>query len=183
MQSALRATRRGIVPNLSRPDSRNVYRNSQRTRKGRYPVSRMAMPQPVLVTVYITSPDGNYSTNVYARSSHEAARKAVAFFLDPFWRGPKPAAGHRSANQPDARARCDGAGGGGHCAVFIVVTTVDSTPDTARTVRHQGLRLPDIICRWHNCVTKSGPLDEACGRAFLRRISVGSITATSPKTK
>lgn len=29
-----------------------------------------------------------YAANVSARSSHDAARQAVAFFSDPFWRGP-----------------------------------------------------------------------------------------------
>lgn len=47
-----------------------------------------------LTAVYITGPDGReYGTNVDARSSGEAVRKAVAFFNDPFWQGPKPRPG------------------------------------------------------------------------------------------
>ena len=46
-----------------------------------------------LVTVYISDPGGQYATNVEATSSHEAVRKGVEFFLDPFWKGPKPKAG------------------------------------------------------------------------------------------
>jgi hypothetical protein len=46
-----------------------------------------------LTTVYIAGPRGQYATNVEAVSSHDAVRKAVAFFLDPFWKGPKPKAG------------------------------------------------------------------------------------------
>ena len=46
-----------------------------------------------LTTVYIPGPRGQYATNVDAGSSGEAVRKAVAFFLDPFWKGPKPKAG------------------------------------------------------------------------------------------
>ncbi len=49
-------------------------------------------PMP-LTTVYIPGPRGQYATNVDASSSGEAVRKAVAFFLDPFWKGPKPKAG------------------------------------------------------------------------------------------
>lgn len=49
------------------------------------------MPDPVLCSVYIRDRAGaSYGTNVSASGSHEAARKAVAFFLDPFWKGPKP---------------------------------------------------------------------------------------------
>ena len=43
-----------------------------------------------LTTVYIAGPRGQYATNVDAVSSHDAVGKAVAFFLDPFWKGPKP---------------------------------------------------------------------------------------------
>jgi hypothetical protein len=47
-----------------------------------------------LVTIYIVGPGGQqYATNVEAISSHEAVRKGVEFFLDPFWKGPKPRAG------------------------------------------------------------------------------------------
>lgn len=46
-----------------------------------------------LTTVYISGPRGQYATNVDAVSSHDAVRKAVEFFLDPFWRGPKPMTG------------------------------------------------------------------------------------------
>lgn len=46
-----------------------------------------------LTTVFITGPGGDYATNVDAKSSGEAIRKAVAFFNDPFWKGPKPHAG------------------------------------------------------------------------------------------
>ena len=46
-----------------------------------------------LITVYISGPRGQYATNVEADSSHEAVRRAVEFFLDPFWKGPKPNAG------------------------------------------------------------------------------------------
>jgi hypothetical protein len=46
-----------------------------------------------LVTVYISDPGGQYATNVEATSSHEAVRKGVEFFLDPFWKGPKPKPG------------------------------------------------------------------------------------------
>jgi len=46
-----------------------------------------------LVTIYISGPRGQYATNVEAASSHEAVRKGVTFFLDPFWKGPKPKAG------------------------------------------------------------------------------------------
>jgi len=46
-----------------------------------------------LVTIYIAGPRGQYATNVEAVSSHEAMRKGVEFFLDPFWKGPKPKAG------------------------------------------------------------------------------------------
>jgi hypothetical protein len=52
----------------------------------------VASPMP-LTTVYITGPRGEYAMNVEAVSSHDAVRKAVAFFLDPFWKGPKPKAG------------------------------------------------------------------------------------------
>jgi hypothetical protein len=37
-----------------------------------------------LVTIYIAGPDGQYATNVEASSSHDAVRKGVKFFLDPF---------------------------------------------------------------------------------------------------
>jgi hypothetical protein len=47
------------------------------------------VPEPRLVTVYIE----NYATNIWACTAHEAARQACAFFLDPFWKGPKPRAG------------------------------------------------------------------------------------------
>lgn len=44
-----------------------------------------------LCTVYIRDASGApYGTNVSAASSHDAARQAVAFFNDPFWKGPKP---------------------------------------------------------------------------------------------
>lgn len=33
-----------------------------------------------------------WQTNVDATSSHDAARKAIAFFLQKFWKGPKPTA-------------------------------------------------------------------------------------------
>ena len=46
-----------------------------------------------LTTVYIPGPRGQYATNVDAVSSHDAVRKAVEFFLDPFWRGPTPTTG------------------------------------------------------------------------------------------
>jgi hypothetical protein len=46
-----------------------------------------------LTTVYISGPGGRYATNVEAGSSHEAVRKALEFFLDPFWKGPKPKVG------------------------------------------------------------------------------------------
>jgi hypothetical protein len=46
-----------------------------------------------LVTIYISGPGGQYATNVGATSSHEAVRKGVRFFLDPFWKGPKPRTG------------------------------------------------------------------------------------------
>jgi hypothetical protein len=46
-----------------------------------------------LVTIYISGPRGQYATNVEASSSHEAVRKGLEFFLDPFWKGPKPNAG------------------------------------------------------------------------------------------
>ena|SRR5665213_751839 len=46
-----------------------------------------------LVTIYISGPGGQYATNVEATSSHDAVRKGVAFFLDPFWKRPKPKAG------------------------------------------------------------------------------------------
>ena len=46
-----------------------------------------------LVTIYIAGPGGQYATNVEATSSHDAVRKAVEFFLDPFWKGPKPKVG------------------------------------------------------------------------------------------
>ena len=46
-----------------------------------------------LVTVYISGPSGQYATNIEANSSHDAVRKGVEFFLDPFWKGPKPKAG------------------------------------------------------------------------------------------
>jgi hypothetical protein len=46
---------------------------------------------PILCTVYIPGPGGvPYATNVMAASSHDAARKAIAFFELDFWRGPKP---------------------------------------------------------------------------------------------
>jgi hypothetical protein len=45
-----------------------------------------------LVTIYIAGPGGQYATNVEATSSHEAVRKGVEFFLDPFWKRPKPKA-------------------------------------------------------------------------------------------
>ena len=46
-----------------------------------------------LVTTYISGPRGQHATNVEATSSHEAVRKGMEFFLDPFWKGPKPRAG------------------------------------------------------------------------------------------
>lgn len=43
------------------------------------------------MTVYIRDAAGaRYATNVSAASSHEAARQAVEFFNDDFWKGPKP---------------------------------------------------------------------------------------------
>ncbi len=41
---------------------------------------------PRLCTVYI----GRYATNVYAASTHDAARQAIAYFLATSWKGPKP---------------------------------------------------------------------------------------------
>jgi hypothetical protein len=46
-----------------------------------------------LVTIYIAGPGGQYATNAETASSHEAVRKGLDFFLDPFWKGPKPTAG------------------------------------------------------------------------------------------
>lgn len=46
-----------------------------------------------LVTIYISGPGGQYATNVEAVSSHDAVRKGLEFFLDPFWKGPKPQPG------------------------------------------------------------------------------------------
>jgi hypothetical protein len=44
-------------------------------------------------TVYIPGADGaRYATNLFATSAHDAARQAIAFFNDPFWKGPKPTA-------------------------------------------------------------------------------------------
>jgi hypothetical protein len=43
-----------------------------------------------LVTICIAGPGGRHATNIEARSSHEAARKGMEFFLDPFSKGPKP---------------------------------------------------------------------------------------------
>jgi hypothetical protein len=54
-----------------------------------------------LTTVYISGPRGQYATNVDAVSSHDAVRKAVAFFLDPFWKGPEAEGGHGAAGVSD----------------------------------------------------------------------------------
>lgn len=53
------------------------------------------MPVPpalssTLCAVYITGPGGRYATTVSAESAYEAVRKAVEWFMDPFWKGPKP---------------------------------------------------------------------------------------------
>jgi hypothetical protein len=47
-------------------------------------------PSSRLCTVYIPGPGGRYATTVSASSAHDAARKAVEWFRDPFWKGPKP---------------------------------------------------------------------------------------------
>lgn len=45
----------------------------------------------MLVAVYILGRDkGRYATTVDATSTHDAVRKAIKFFSDPFWKGPKP---------------------------------------------------------------------------------------------
>ena len=45
----------------------------------------------VLTMVYILGRNGGrYATTVDASSTHDAVRKAIKFFSDPFWRGPKP---------------------------------------------------------------------------------------------
>jgi hypothetical protein len=54
-----------------------------------------------LTTVYISGPRGQYAVD--AVSSHDAVRKAVAFFHDPFWKGPKPKAGTGAAGVSDGR--------------------------------------------------------------------------------
>jgi hypothetical protein len=47
-----------------------------------------------LTTVYIPDRAGvEFATNVEAKSSGEAMRKACEFFNDPFWKGPKPRPG------------------------------------------------------------------------------------------
>ena len=47
-----------------------------------------------LTTVYIPDPQGReYATNVEAESIEAAVEQAVAFFRDPFWKGPKPKSG------------------------------------------------------------------------------------------
>lgn len=41
--------------------------------------------------VYIPGKNGaQYATTVEASSTHDAVRKAIQFFSDPFWKGPKP---------------------------------------------------------------------------------------------
>ncbi len=48
---------------------------------------------PKLCTVYIRDAQGRkFATNVSASSAHEAARAAIKFFEDTFWKGPKPTA-------------------------------------------------------------------------------------------
>lgn len=44
------------------------------------------------MAVYILTESGRYQTNVDASSVHDAVRKAIAFFEQPYWRGPKPTA-------------------------------------------------------------------------------------------
>jgi hypothetical protein len=45
----------------------------------------------VLTIVYIIGrAGGRYATTVDAESTHGAVRKAIGFFSDPFWRGPRP---------------------------------------------------------------------------------------------
>jgi len=46
----------------------------------------------MLTAVYIPAPKRgkNYVTIVDATSVHDAARKAIAFFRQPYWKGPKP---------------------------------------------------------------------------------------------
>jgi hypothetical protein len=46
-----------------------------------------------LTSVYIRGPGGEYATNVDAETVEQAAEKAIEWFLDPFWKGPKPKAG------------------------------------------------------------------------------------------
>jgi hypothetical protein len=49
------------------------------------------VPDPRLCTVYIGDSAGaRYATNVSSCTPREAARLAVAFFRDSFWKGPKP---------------------------------------------------------------------------------------------
>jgi hypothetical protein len=43
-----------------------------------------------LTSVYIRGPGGEYATNVDAVTIEQAAEKAIEWFLDPFWKGPKP---------------------------------------------------------------------------------------------
>ena len=45
----------------------------------------------MLTMVYIIGRNGGrYATTVNASSTHDAVRKAIKSFSDPFWRGPKP---------------------------------------------------------------------------------------------
>jgi hypothetical protein len=46
-----------------------------------------------LTSVYIRGPGGEYATNVDALTIDQAAEKAIEWFLDPFWKGPKPKPG------------------------------------------------------------------------------------------
>jgi hypothetical protein len=52
------------------------------------------LPNVPVTTVCIRDPQGRkYATNVEAESIEAAVEKAVAFFNDPFWKGPKPKSG------------------------------------------------------------------------------------------
>jgi hypothetical protein len=46
-----------------------------------------------LVTICISGPGGQYATIVEATPSHDAVRKGVKLFLNPFRKCPKPIAG------------------------------------------------------------------------------------------
>src|ERR1035438_3611966 len=61
----------------------STSRGSHHFRRECQTLARIGYTMP-LTTVYIFDARGQFATNVDAASSHDAVRKALAFFLDPF---------------------------------------------------------------------------------------------------